>query len=452
MTTTKNTIPMIACKARREQLLNTIGDAVLILPANKEKTRNRDCHYPFRQDSDFWYLTHFDEPSAVLVLDGKNKQSILFSKPYDELHVIWEGEIIGQQRACDDYLFDKAYPLEELQGKLLTYFYAFDTLISPFSRYAEFDRLLLKFIQKAKDTRRARAPQNWLHSDQFIHPMRLLKDRHELAVMQYAADMTVQAHTAVMAAAQPNANEAEIAALLDYHFAKVGGTAAYAHIAAGGNNACTLHYTVNNATLCDGDLLLVDAGCEIDGYAADITRTFPVNGRFSPIQKRVYEWVLKALDAALAACRPGNHIRSPHFAAEAVLIEAMIDLGLLSGSPDSIKADNSHQRYFMHGTSHWLGIDVHDVGDYKDESGEWLELVAGMTLTVEPGLYVREDDEQAPAELRGIGIRIEDNVIITTDGHRNLTDKTPKTVAAVEAACRGLKSDLSPNLSLKNME
>lgn len=434
--TTKPNIPMTRLKTRREQLLNAIGEAVLILPAGEEKTRNRDCHFPFRQDSDFWYLTHFNEPSAVLVLDGKNKQSILFSKPYDELYAIWEGEIIGQQRAREEYLFDEAHPLEALQSKLLTYFYAFETLISPFSRYPEFDRLLLKAVQKAKETRRARAPQNWLHSDQFIHPMRLVKDTHEQHIMRYAADISAQAHQAVMAATRPGMNEAEIAALLDYHFAKVGGTAAYATIVAGGNNACTLHYTVNNVTLLDGDLLLVDAGCEIDGYAADITRTLPINGIFSATQRRVYEWVLKALEAALVACQPGNHIRSPHFAAEAVLIEAMIDLGLLTGTAESVKADNSYQRYFMHGTSHWLGIDVHDVGDYKDAQGEWLKLAEGMILTVEPGLYIRQDDEEAPAELRGIGIRIEDNVIITADGHFNLTEQTPKTVAEVEVACR----------------
>lgn len=432
----KPTIPMHAFKARRDQLLKTIGDAVLILPASEEQTRNRDCKFPFRQDSDFLYLTNFNEPSAILVLDGKKQQSVLFSKPYDELHAIWEGEIIGQDRACDEYLFDAAYPLAEFEAKLLDYFYAFDTLISPFSRYGEFDALLLKTIQTAKDTRRARAPQNWLHSDQFIHPMRLVKDEYEQSMMQYAATISADAHEAAMAKTQPDMNEAEIAALFDYEFAKRGGTAAYSHIVAGGNNACTLHYTDNNSPLRDGELVLIDAGCEIDGYAGDITRTFPVGGTFTETQQRVYEWVLKSMDAALAECKVGNNIRSPHFAAEDVLIDAMIDLELLQGTRESIKADNAHQRYFMHGTSHWLGIDVHDVGDYKDENGEWVTLKAGMVLTVEPGLYIRKDDEQAPKALRGIGIRIEDDVIITADGHINLTEKTPKRVADVERACQ----------------
>lgn len=427
---------MAAFKARREQLLSTIGDAILILPAAEECTRNRDSNYPFRQDSDFLYLTNFNEPSAVMVLDGKNQRSILFSKPYDELHAIWEGEIIGQQRARDEFLFDDAHDLAEFDAKLLTYFYAFDTVISPFSRYADFDAKLLRGMKQAKDTRRARAPQNWLNTDQFIHPMRLVKDEHEIALMQYANDVAVKAHRAAMYETQPAMNEADITAVFDAHFRRAGGEAAYNHIVAGGNNACTLHYNVNKAPLNDGDLLLIDAGCEIDGYAADITRTFPVNGRFTAPQKRVYEWVLKSMDAALDACQPGNTIRTPHEAAEAVLIEAVLDLGLVEGTPESVRENNSHQRYFMHGTSHWLGIDVHDVGDYKDENGNWLVLKPGMALTVEPGLYVHEDDEQAPAELRGIGVRIEDDVIITENGYLNLSIKMPKTVVDVEAACR----------------
>ncbi|PID64028.1 MAG: Xaa-Pro aminopeptidase [Gammaproteobacteria bacterium] len=431
----KPTIPMTAYKARRDRLLEAIGDAILILPANSEQTRNRDCHYPFRQDSDFLYLSGFDEPDAIMVLNGKTQQATLFSKPYDELHAIWEGEIIGQTRACKEYLFDAAHPLESFDNELQTYFYLFDTLISPFSRYADFDARLLTGIKNAKDTRRARAPQNWLNSDQFIHPMRLIKDEYEQAMMQYAANISADAHAAAMAATQAGMNEAAIAAQFDYHFGRFGGAPAYGHIVAGGNNACTLHYKVNNCELRDGDLLLIDAGCEIDGYASDITRTFPVNGRFSDAQKRVYEWVLKAMQAALDACKAGNSIRSPHFAAEAVLIDAVIDLGLASGTPESVKADKLHEKYFMHGTSHWMGLDVHDVGDYRDENGEWLTLQAGMSLTVEPGLYIREDDDNAPEALRGIGVRIEDDVIITEDGHINLTGHTPKTVADVEAAC-----------------
>lgn len=432
----KATIPMTILKQRRDTLLENIGDAVLILPAAKEHTRNRDCHYPFRQDSDFWYLSHFNEPSAIMVLDGKNKRSILFSKPYDELHTIWEGEIIGQNRACEEFLFDEAYELAAFDDKLLSYLYVFDTIISPFSRYTNFDFKLLNSIKKAKETRRARAPQNWLNSDQFIHPMRLIKDEYEIAIMQYANDVSISAHLTAMRDAKPGMNEAEVAAIFDAHFRRSGAEAAYNHIVAGGNNACTLHYTVNRATLLNGELLLIDAGCEIDGYAADITRTFPINGRFTTMQKRVYEWVLKAMQAALDACKTGNTIRDPHFAAEAVLIDAVLDLGLVEGTSESVKADKSHHRYFMHGTSHWLGIDVHDVGDYKDKNNEWLTLKPGMTITVEPGLYIRQNDEQAPTELRGIGIRIEDNVVITENGYMNLSKDMPKTVAEVEDACQ----------------
>lgn len=432
----KPIIPISAFVARRQQLLQQIGSSLLILPANSEQIRNRDCHYPFRQDSDFLYLTGFNEADAILVLDGNTQKSTLFSKPYDELYTIWEGEIIGQEKAQSIYLFDQAKPLEELEESLLALFYQHDTIISPISRYPTFDQLILKLIQQTKNTRRARAPQNWLSSDQFIHPMRLKKDSHEINLMQYAATVSAVAHQAAMQTTKPNMNEAEIAALFDYHFAKVGGTAAYHHIVAGGNNACTLHYNVNNAPLLNDDLLLIDAGCEIDGYAADITRTFPINGQFNQAQKQVYQWVLKSMEAAFAACKPGNTIRSPHHAAERVLVEGMIDLGLLSGNIDDLIKDNAHQRYFMHGTSHWLGIDVHDVGDYKDAKGDWLPLEPGMVITVEPGLYIRQDDKLAPAELRGIGVRIEDNLLITVDGYLNLTAAVPKTVSAVESACQ----------------
>lgn len=428
-------IPISVFNNRRKQLLESIGYAILILPAASELTRNRDCHYPFRQDSDFLYLTNFIEPDAVLVLDGKNKQSILFSQPYDELKVIWEGDIIGQERAKSDYLFDITYSIELLEEKLQDYFYAHNTVIFPFSRYAKMDSLILKLIKRVKDTRRARSPQQLLHSDQFIHPMRLVKDKHEIALMQYAADISIQAHKDAMALAQANKNEAEVAAIFDYHFLKNSGFAAYHHIVAGGNNACTLHYNENNQKLKDGDLLLIDAGCEYNGYASDITRTFPVNGQFTEAQKSVYQWVLKAMEAAFAASKPGATIRSPHFAAEDILIEGMLDLGLVSGTTESVKEDQSYQRYFMHGTSHWLGIDVHDVGEYKDKNGDWLTLLPGMVITVEPGLYIREDDLSAPAALRGIGVRIEDDLLITESGYFNMTESVPKSIEAVEAMC-----------------
>ncbi len=431
----KPVIPQSVFKKRREKVLKSIGDGLLILPAASEQTRNRDCHFPFRQDSDFWYLSHFDEPYAVMVLDGKTQTSILFSKPYDELYAIWEGEIIGQERAKSEYLFDQAFPLEKLEEYLLNYLYAHDSIITPFSRYPDFDQMLLDLIKKTKDTRRARTPQNWLHTDQFIHPMRSIKDDYEIDMMQYAADVSVKAHIAAMAETKPGMNEAEITALLQYHYAKAGGTSAYGDIVAGGNNACTLHYTVNNCTLHDGDLVLIDSGCEIDGYAADITRTYPVGGVYSEAQKKVYQWVLKSVEAAFAACKVGNTIRSPHFAAERVLIEGMLDLGLLDGDVDSVLKSKAHLKYFMHGTSHWLGLDVHDVGEYKDENDEWFVLEAGMVITIEPGMYIRSDDESAPAELRGIGIRIEDDILITETGYRNFTESAPKSIADIEKAC-----------------
>lgn len=422
-------------QARRQRLLNEIGDALLILPAATDLIRNRDCHFPFRQDSDFLYLSQFNEPDAVMVLDGKTKQSILFSKPYDELHAIWEGEIIGQTRAEQEYLFDIAYPIEVLEEKLLKLLFSHETIIAPFSRYPAFDSLLLKLVAKVKNTRRARAPERLLHSDLWLAPMRLQKDEEEIAMMLYASDVSMLAHKKAMAGAKHCQNESEVAAIFDYYYTRAGGAPAYSHIVASGNNACTLHYRENNQKLDPSQLILIDAGCEIDGYAADISRTFPINGKFTPIQKRVYEWVLKSMDAAIEASLPGNHIRSPHEAARDVLIDAMLDLGLVTGTRESVLESESYLKYFMHGTSHWLGIDVHDVGDYLDENGNWLTLKPGMVITIEPGIYIREDDESAPEALRGIGIRIEDNILITETGYRNLSEGMPKTVEAVEAAC-----------------
>ena len=431
----KPSISLSAVKSRRQKLLKAIGDGVLILPAASEQTRNRDCNYPFRQDSDFWYLSHFDEPGAILVLDGKAQTSIIFSKPYDKQHVIWEGEIIGQDKAKSRYLFDEALPLDDFQEALLAYLYTHETIVSPFSRYPDFDQMLLKLVKQTKDTRRAKTSQNWLHTDQFIHPMRQTKDADEIEIMQYAADISVNAHMSAMQNAQPNMNESEISALFDYHFAKAGGSAAYNHIVAGGNNACTLHYTVNNCKLLDGDLLLIDAGCEIGGYASDITRTFPANGKFTDEQKKVYSLVLKAMEAAFGACEAGQTIRSPHFAAEKVLIEGMLELGLVNGSVESVLKDKAHRRYSMHGTSHWLGLDVHDVGEYKDENDNWFKLEPGMIITVEPGIYIRKDDAEAPKALRGIGIRLEDNLLITENGYENLTKALPISITDIETIC-----------------
>ncbi|MPV85362.1 aminopeptidase P N-terminal domain-containing protein [Ostreibacterium oceani] len=429
------TTPMTVFKSRRDRLLKAIGEAILVLPVASEAIRNRDVYHAFRQDSDFLYLSYFLEPNAVLVLDGKTQQSTLFSRPLDELHAIWEGDIIGQQRAQRDYLFDASDEIARFDAFLLEQCYLHDTLIMPFSRYADFDSRVLTIIEQAKATRRARAPQQLLHSDQFIHPMRLIKDEYEIAAMQHAADISIEAHKALMQQTQPGQYEYQLAARLDYQFRHHFGVEAYGHIVASGNNACTLHYRKNNALLRDGDLLLVDAGCEYHGYAADITRTFPVNGRFTQSQAAVYQWVLTAMEAALAAAKPGNSIRSPHEAATHVLIEGMLALGLVSGTAEQVYADKTYQRYFMHGTSHWLGIDVHDVGDYKTQSDEDVQLQPGMALTIEPGLYIRADDESAPEALRGIGIRIEDDVIITPDGHLNLTGATPKSIDAIEACC-----------------
>ncbi len=430
----KTSIPKNILKKRRDSLINQIGDSIIILPAASEKVRNRDCNFIFRQDSDFLYLTGFNEPDAILVLCGKTKKSILFSKKLDKKHTIWEGEIIGQDRAKSEYLFDESYSLEESKDKIQSYIYSNENIIFPFSKYEKFDSFVLDLIRNVKETRRAKSPQTITHSDTLIHPMRLVKDEYEIEMMTYAAKISVQAHKIAMQKTKPNMNESEVASFFDAEFSKVGGFPAYSHIVAGGNNACTLHYTNNNKVLKDGDLILIDAGCEHEGYAGDITRTYPVNGKFTEIQKKVYNWVLKALDAALLECKPGNTIRSPHFAAENVLIDAMIDLNLLNGTREEIKTSESYEKYFMHGTSHWLGLDVHDAGEYKT-GDNWTTLPVGCVITVEPGIYIRADDMDAPEELRGIGIRIEDDILITADGYLNLTADTPKTISDIEGTC-----------------
>ena len=426
-------------KTRRDKVLQKIDNSsILIISGAIEKSRNSDVNYEFRQKSDFIYLTGFLKPNAVLVLNGKTKKSILFSSKKNKSQEIWHGKIIGQKLAKKQYLFNKTYSLDCLNEKLARFLAKKTKLITDFGENNDFDKKLFEIIRQQQNARGNEVIENILHSNKLIHPMRLIKDEQEINLMQQAADISVNAHKQAMQICKPQKNEAEISAVFDYEFRKNNSRSSYPSIVAGGENACVLHYTENNSNLNNGDLLLIDAGCEVFGYASDITRTFPVNSKFSPIQKKVYNWVLEAQQQALLECKPNNTIESVHLAAEKVLIQAMIDLKLVKGNYKSVKKDKSFRKYFMHGTSHWLGIDVHDVGDYKENKNAKTKnkkLKEGMALTVEPGIYISHNDNSAPKELRGIGIRIEDSIVITKKGHINLTDKVPKTIAEIEKIC-----------------
>ncbi|MCE1238671.1 MAG: aminopeptidase P N-terminal domain-containing protein [Azonexaceae bacterium] len=419
--------------ARRKRLLQTIGDGVAIIPTAPEVVRNRDAHYPYRFDSYFWYLTGFPEPEAVLVLvGGKKPKSILFCREKHEEREIWDGYRYGPKAAKAAFGFDAAYPIEQLEKKLPELLVDRSTLWHALGHDADWDARIAKALNAVRAQSRAgkRTPRAIHDLRAELDAMRLLKDDAEAAIQQRAADIASAGHARAMRACRPGMAEYELEAELSYEFRKRGADGhAYTPIVAGGANACVLHYVENDKLLNDHTLVLIDAGCEVAGYAADITRTFPVNGRFSPAQKDVYEIVLAAQAAAIKATAPGRHFMEAHDAAVRVLTQGLIDLKLLSGDLDNLIEKGDFRRFYMHRTGHWLGLDVHDAGEYKDGE-QWTVLQPGMTVTVEPGLYLRPAAD-VPAALAGIGIRIEDDVRVTANGCDVYTT-APKTVAEIE--------------------
>lgn len=423
--------------ARRRRLLQTIGDGVAIVPTAPEVIRNRDAHHLYRFDSYFWYLTGFPEPEAVVVLiGGKKPKSILFCREKHEEREIWDGYRYGPKAAKTAFGFDAAYPIEQLDRKLAEFLVDRDTLWHAVGHDPEWDARVAKALNEVRAQTRAgkRAPRA-IHDLRFeLDAMRLVKDAAEAEIQQRSADIASAGHARAMRACRPGVAEYELEAELSYEFRKRGADAhAYTPIVAGGTNACVLHYVSNDKVLNDHTLVLIDAGCEVAGYAADITRTFPVNGRFNAAQRDVYEIVLAAQAAAIAATAPGRHFMEGHDAAVGVLTQGLIDLKLLAGDRDNLIEKGDYKRFYMHRTGHWLGLDVHDAGEYK-VGDEWAKLVPGMTLTVEPGLYIRPADDIPPA-LAGIGIRIEDDVRVTADGCHVYTT-APKTVAEIEEVMR----------------
>ena len=428
------TIDPTIYRQRRARLLEKMQRGIAILPTAEEVARNGDTHYAYRHDSSFYYLTGFAEPEAVLVLiAGDEQQSILFCREKNPEREIWDGYRAGPGAAREQLGFDATYPIAQLDEKLTGLMGNQPALFYPIGGDAAWDQRLLKLRNtvQAKVRSGIRAPDKIHDVRALLHEMRLIKDAHELDIMRRAAAISAQAHCRAMRFTRPGRFEYEIEAELLHEFCRHGARhPAYPPIVAGGAHACVLHYIENSAQLIDGNLLLIDAGCEVEGYAADITRTFPVNGKFGAAQKDVYEMVLAAQAAAIAAAHPGNAWDDPHNAALRVLAQGFIDLKLCSGNVDSVLESEGYKKFYMHRTSHWLGMDVHDVGDYKVDN-RWRTLQPGMTLTVEPGCYIRPADN-VPPELWNIGIRIEDDVTITQQGNEVLTVATPRTVADIE--------------------
>ncbi|PKO35055.1 MAG: Xaa-Pro aminopeptidase [Betaproteobacteria bacterium HGW-Betaproteobacteria-7] len=427
--------------ARRKRLLKTIASGVAIVPTAPEVIRNRDAHHPYRFDSYFWYLTGFPEPEAVVVLvgakDSKSRpKSILFCREKHEEREIWDGYRYGPKAVKAAFGFDAAYPIEQFDKRLPELLVDRDTLWHAIGHDAGWDARIAKALNEVRAQTRAgkRAPRA-IHDLRFeLDAMRLVKDGAEAAIQQRSADIASAGHARAMRACHPGMAEYELEAELSYEFRKRGADAhAYTPIVAGGANACVLHYVDNNKLLNDHTLVLIDAGCEVEGYAADITRTFPVNGRFNAAQKDVYEIVLAAQDAAIKATAPGRHFMEAHDAAVRVLTRGLVDLKLLQGDVDNLIDKGDYKRFYMHRTGHWLGLDVHDAGEYK-VGDQWTTLQPGMTVTVEPGLYIRPAADIPPA-LAGIGIRIEDDVRVTADGCDVFTT-APKTVTEIEEVMR----------------
>ena len=424
--------------ARRQRLAQAMPGAVAVIPTSPERARNRDTHYPYRYDSYFHYLTGFQEPEAVLVIVADAApRSILFCRERNPERETWDGFRHGPEGARERFGFDEAQPVAKLDEAMSALLADRAALWYPVGADAEWDARAMRWLNAVRANARSgvAAPQQLHDVRAPLDDMRLVKDAQELAVMRKAAAISTGAHRRAMQATRPGRNEYEIEAELLYEFRRKGAQfPAYWPIVAGGANSCVLHYVSNDAPLADGTLLLIDAGCELDGYAADITRTFPINGRYSGAQREVTELVLAAQRAAMDKVRAGNAWNEPHDAAVRVLAQGMLDLKLLAGSLDAVLEKEAYKRFYMHRTGHWLGMDVHDAGDYK-RAGQWRALAPGMTLTVEPGLYIRAADD-VPEPLRDIGVRIEDDVLVTEGGCEVLTAEAPKAVADVEALMR----------------
>jgi Xaa-Pro aminopeptidase len=426
---------------RRRQLMREMGrDAIAILPAAAPRRRNGDTEYPYRQDSDFHFLTGFPEPEAVAVLIPHRAEGeyVLFCRERDPARELWDGDRAGQDGAVERYGADDAFPIGDIDEILPGLLESRARVCYTMGLHPEFDQRVIGWVNglRAQAKQGLHTPQEFVALDHLLHDMRLYKSRGELDTMRRSAAIAVEAHRRAMRKAAPGVMEYELAAEIVHEFHRHHAETAYEPIVGGGANACVLHYRANRAPLRDGDLVLIDAGCEYDYYASDITRTFPVGGRFSPAQRALYEVVLDAQHAAIEACVPGNHWNDPHDAAVRAITHGLVSLGLLKGKVARLIKDGAYRQWFMHRTGHWLGLDVHDVGDYK-VGDAWRVLEPGMVLTVEPGIYVAPAARHAPKEFRGIGIRIEDDVVITRAGPEVLSADLVKDPDEIESYLAG---------------
>jgi Xaa-Pro aminopeptidase len=421
-------------RKRRARLAKSLETGVVVLPTAPERSRNADAHYDYRWDSGFYYLTGFREPEAVLVMVlGEEPRTILFCREKNLEREIWDGFRYGPELARESFGFDEAYPYAELDAKLPDLLANQEVLHTPVGSDAAWDLRVAGWLNNVRGRVRSgvTAPDQIRDVRAAVNDMRLFKDDHEIAVMRRAAQISSAAHARAMRMAAPGMREYEIEAELIHEFCRNGARApAYGSIVAAGANATVLHYRENSAELRKGELMLIDAGCELDSYASDITRTFPIAGRFGAVQRDVYELVLASQEAAIKAVKPGADFIDYHDAATRVLVQGLIDFKLCKGSVDSVLEDNSYKQFYMHRTGHWLGLDVHDAGDYM-QKGKWRKLKPGMVLTVEPGLYIRPADN-VPKAFWNIGVRIEDDVLVTAKGREILTADCPKRVKDVE--------------------
>ncbi|MGK0702983.1 Xaa-Pro aminopeptidase [Yokenella regensburgei] len=429
---------------RRQALLAQMqpGSAALIFAA-PEAIRSADTEYPYRQNSDFWYFTGFNEPEAVLVLvksDETHNHSVLFNRVRDLTAEIWFGRRLGQEAAPQALGVDRSLAFSEINQQLYQLLNGLDAIYFAQGEYAWADDIVFRALDKLRKGSRQNltAPASVVDWRPLVHEMRLFKSPEEIAILRRAGEISALAHRRAMEKCRPGMMEFQLEGEIHHEFTRHGARyPSYNTIVAGGVNGCILHYTENEAALNDGDLVLIDAGCEYKGYAGDISRTFPVNGKFTPAQREVYDIVLASLEHALARYRPGTTIAEVTSEVVRIMINGLVKLGLLKGDVDQLFAENAHRKFFMHGLSHWLGLDVHDVGEYGVDRSRVLE--PGMVLTVEPGLYIAHDAE-VPAEYRGIGIRIEDDIVITADGNENLTASVVKHADDIEALMAAAKT------------
>jgi len=426
-------------KNRRNKVLGEMTDGVALISSGKLQVRSNDTEFPFRQESNFYYLTGFNEPDCLLLLCKKDKESksILFLREKDPEMEMWVGKRLGVKDACSNLDIDEAYDISELEKTLPEILNTYNNLYLDTFSDSEYLRKSKKVANKLFHSRTIDiSPRNFIHLNTLLEKERLVKEHYEVEQIKKALSITTKAHHAAMAMASPGIKEYEVQALIEYIFKKEGSEHdAYGSIVAGGNNANTLHYVENSMSLKDGDMMLIDAGCEWNYYASDITRTTPVNGKFSKPQQALYEGILDAQEKIINAIKPGISKQGIQEKSEVLLTAVMMDLGILNGSFEEIMEKKSFKKYYPHGIGHWMGLDVHDTCPYKDEKGNDILFAEGMVLTIEPAIYLPIDDLDIPQEYRGIGIRTEDDILVTSKGFENLSSDIAKTVDEIEKAC-----------------